>query len=347
MPGIGIDTWLALLAEKEGEMFEGKSVLITGGTGTFGQAAVRRLLDLEFPPERVIIFSRDEFKQDRMHQALGDEYGTDRARLRFFLGDVRDRARLYHAFRGVDYVIHAAAMKQVPAAEYNPSEAIRTNIEGALNVVDTAIAAGVTRVVALSTDKACAPVNLYGATKLCMEKVFQAAGAMAGSLNTRFAVTRYGNVSGSRGSVIPFFLEQHRRGHDVVPVTDPNCTRFWMQPETAVDMVLQALVTMEGGELIVPALRAYRVGDLVQVMDLDAKVVGLRPGEKRHETMVSEHEYEEFEHRGGFFVRPAGRAPDPAKRMKAPLASDRTGRIGLEELRYLVRALAIEKEPQP
>lgn len=324
-------------------MFEGKSILITGGTGTFGQAAVRCLLDLDRLPERVIVFSRDEYKQDRMRQVLEAVHGSDHARMRYFLGDVRDRRRLQHAFRGVDYVIHAAAMKQVPAAEYNPSEAIRTNIEGAVNVVEAAIGNGVQRVVALSTDKACEPVNLYGATKLCMEKVFQAAGAMSGSLDTRFAVTRYGNVSGSRGSVIPHFLALKKLGAVRLPVTDPGCTRFWMQPEHAVDMVLAALHTMEGGELIVPALRAYRVGDLAQAMDLEPTMVGMRPGEKRHETMVSEHEYEEFEQRGGFFVRPAGRAPDPDKRMLAPLSSDKTPRIGVEELRYLLKALSIEK----
>lgn len=327
----------------EGEMFEGKSILITGGTGTFGQAAVRRLLAMDRPPERVIVFSRDEYKQSAMFWALGQRPRLFIERMRYFIGDVRDRDRLMHAFRGVDYVIHAAAMKQVPAAEYNPSEAIRTNIEGAMNVVDAAIENGVYRVVALSTDKACAPVNLYGATKLCMEKVFQAAGAMAGSLDTRFAVTRYGNVSGSRGSVIPYFLGLKKNGADRLPVTDPDCTRFWMQPEQAVDMVLGALPHMRGGELIVPALRAYRVGDLVQALDLPEVNVGMRPGEKRHETMVSEHEYEEFEVRpGGLYVRPAQRQ-DNAEHMRAPLTSDTAPRIGVEELRYLVRALTIEK----
>jgi len=265
-------------------VFNDKTILITGGTGSFGKACVRRLLDA-YQPRKVIIFSRDEFKQWEMAQAF--EARDVRDRLRFFLGDVRDKERLCRAFHGVDYVIHAAALKQVPAAEYNPTECIKTNIDGAQNVINVAADRGVAKVVALSTDKACNPVNLYGATKLCSDKLFVAANGFVARDETRFSVVRYGNVVGSRGSVIPFFLQQRTTGE--LTITDPRMTRFWITLEQGVDFVLGCFERMVGGEVFVPKLPSMNIMDLAAAIgpECRTRVVGIRPGEKIHEVMIS------------------------------------------------------------
>ena len=263
-------------------MLNGKTILITGGTGSFGKRFVEIVLE-KFQPKKLIIFSRDELKQFEMSQKWNEKTHPC---IRYFLGDVRDRDRLNRAFRGVDYVIHAAALKQVPAAEYNPSEAIKTNVLGAMNIIDAAIANGVERVVALSTDKACNPVNLYGATKLCSDKLFTAASAYVGGQDTIFAVVRYGNVIGSRGSVIPFFLERRKMG--VLPITDPRMTRFWITLEQGVHFVLQALAETQGGEIFVPKLPSMNILDLASTIapECTYEIVGIRPGEKIHEVMI-------------------------------------------------------------
>ncbi len=260
---------------------EGKTVLITGGTGSFGQVCARVLLETH-RPAKVIVLSRDELKQFEMAQRFSD------SRIRFFLGDVRDNMRLHRAFEGVDAVIHTAALKQVPAAEYNPIEAIRTNINGAANVIDAALDRGVPRVIAVSTDKAANPINLYGATKLCSDKLFVAANSYAGRKATRFAVVRYGNVVGSRGSVIPFFLERRARG--VLPVTDVRMTRFWITLARGVEFVLASLERMQGGEMFVPKIPSMRITDLARALAPECRIeiVGIRPGEKLHEVMVPE-----------------------------------------------------------
>ncbi len=261
--------------------FAGKTVLITGGTGSFGRHCASVLLR-DHRPAKVIVFSRDELKQYEMAQRVQDP------RVRFFLGDVRDRQRLARAFDGVDVVIHAAALKQVPAAEYNPIEAIRTNVDGAAHVIDASLDRGVARVLALSTDKAASPINLYGATKLCSDKLFVAANSYAGGKATRFAVVRYGNVVGSRGSVLPLFLE--RRAGGVLPITDPRMTRFWITLEQGVRFVLRSIERMQGGELFVPKIPSIRVVDLARAVGPDCRleVVGIRPGEKLHEVMIPE-----------------------------------------------------------
>ncbi len=280
-------------------MFNGKSILITGGTGSFGQACARTLLT-RYDPARVIIFSRDELKQFEMAQHF-----SQFENIRFFLGDVRDKERLYRAFRGVDIVIHAAALKQVPAAEYNPFEVIKTNIIGAQNIIDAAIDTNVSRVLALSTDKAAAPINLYGATKLCSDKLFIAANAYASTTDTKFSVVRYGNVLGSRGSVIPFFRERRKDG--VLPITDPRMTRFWITLEQGVDFVLDCLQRMAGSELYVPKLPSMNIMDLARAMCPDCRidVVGIRPGEKIHEVMVPRDEARNtFEFENHFVIVP-------------------------------------------
>lgn len=260
----------------------GKVVLVTGGTGSFGQKFVEWVLTHD-KPERLIIFSRDELKQYEMQAKFST---ADFPCMRYFIGDVRDRNRLQRAFDGVDYVIHAAALKQVPACEYNPIEAIRTNVDGAANVVDAAIDRKVAKVVALSTDKAASPVNLYGATKLCSDKLFTAANSYAGSHRTRFSVVRYGNVMGSRGSVIPFFQKMRARGR--LPITDPRMTRFWITLQQGVEFVLKSLVRMQGAEVFVPKIPSMNIMDLARAIapECETEVVGIRPGEKLHEVMV-------------------------------------------------------------
>jgi UDP-N-acetylglucosamine 4,6-dehydratase len=268
---------------------KGKVVLITGGTGSFGRKLVDTLLS-RYDPRKVIIFSRDELKQYEMRQALEERYDADKlSKLRFFLGDVRDRPRLELAFRGVDVVVHAAALKQVPAAEYNPSECIATNVNGAENVVWACLQQRVQRVVALSTDKACSPINLYGATKLASDKIFVAANNLSGDIGTRFCVVRYGNVVGSRGSVVPYFNRLIEQGATELPITDMRMTRFWISLHQGVDFVLSCLETTRGGEIFVPKIPATTVCDLATAMAPQAahKVIGIRPGEKLHEIMIS------------------------------------------------------------
>ena len=265
-------------------MFNNKVIVITGGTGSFGKKCTEVILKC-YKPKKLIIFSRDEFKQYEMAKYLNN-IGFDR-KVRFFIGDVRDKERLHRALHNVDYLIHAAALKQIPAAEYNPTECIKTNIYGAQNVVNVAADRGVKRVIALSTDKAANPVNLYGATKLCSDKLFVAANAFVAQDETRFSVVRYGNVISSRGSVIPLFREQRKTGK--ITVTDSRMTRFWMTLEQGVDFVLSCLERMVGGEIFVPKLPSMNIMDLIQAIapDCDIETVGIRPGEKIHEVMVT------------------------------------------------------------
>ena len=267
-------------------MLSYKSILVTGGTGSFGNAFIKKILTHHPEIERIVIFSRDEYKQFVMSNK--PEF-KDNPRLRFFIGDVRDRDRLYRAFDGIDIVIHAAALKQVPSCEYNPFEAVKTNILGAQNIIDAAIDRNVKKVIALSTDKACAPVNLYGATKLCSDKLFIAGNVYANSHDTKFSVVRYGNVAGSRGSVIPFFQTLLQQGAQEFPITDNRMTRFWLKLEDAVDMVINALGTMQGGELFVKKAPSMNITDLAQAIApaLKLKEVGIRPGEKIHEKMIT------------------------------------------------------------
>ena len=267
------------------DFLNGKVVLITGGTGSFGKKFVHTLLT-KANPKKAIVFSRDELKQYEMGQM--PEFVND-DRIRFFIGDVRDSGRLYRAFDGVDYVVHAAAMKQVPASEYNPMEAIKTNINGAENVINAAIDQGVKRVIALSTDKACSPINLYGATKLVSDKLFVAGNAYAGEHDTRMGVVRYGNVVGSRGSVVPLFKRLAEEGVTEVPITDERMTRFWITLDQGVRFVIDRLEDMKGGELFVPKIPSMNVVDLARALMPNAKisVIGIRPGEKLHEEMIS------------------------------------------------------------
>jgi UDP-N-acetylglucosamine 4,6-dehydratase len=261
-------------------MLDNKSILITGGTGSFGKCCIRTILE-RYSPKRLIVFSRDELKQYEMQQEFNAPC------MRYFLGDVRDAERLKQAMRGVNYVIHAAALKQVPAAEYNPMECIKTNINGAENVIKAAIDNGVEKVIALSTDKAANPINLYGATKLVSDKLFVAGNNIAGGQNTRFAVVRYGNVVGSRGSVVPFFKKLVADGVKEMPVTDLRMTRFWITLPQGVEFVLQAFRRMYGGEIFVPKIPSSRISDLAEAVgpDIPIKVIGIRPGEKLHEIM--------------------------------------------------------------
>jgi UDP-N-acetylglucosamine 4,6-dehydratase (inverting) len=261
-------------------MLQNSTILVTGGTGSFGQKFVPMTLE-KYNPKKLIVFSRDEMKQWEMAQ----QYQGDR-RLRFFIGDVRDRERLYRALDGVDYVVHAAATKIVPTAEYNPFESVKTNINGAMNLIDAAIDKGVKKVVALSTDKASSPVNLYGATKLAADKLFVASNSYSGGYPTKFSVVRYGNVMGSRGSVIPFFMSIKDRG--VLPITDSRMTRFMISLEQGVELVWRAFDDMVGGEIYVKKIPSIKMTDLARVVAPDARqeIVGIRPGEKLHEQMI-------------------------------------------------------------
>jgi UDP-N-acetylglucosamine 4,6-dehydratase len=268
---------------------DGKVILVTGGTGSFGRRFIETVL-ARANPRKLIVYSRDELKQSEMQIDLAEKFGPEKlARMRFFLGDIRDRERLSLAFRGVDVVIHAAALKQVPAAEYNPSECIHTNVLGAENVVWGCLANRVAKVVALSTDKACNPINLYGATKLASDKVFVAANNLSGDIGTRFAVVRYGNVVGSRGSIAPLFQRLIAKGAAELPITDPRMTRFLITLDEGVDFVLSSLAMMRGGEIFVPKIPSMKITDIAAAMapDLPIKVVGIRPGEKLHEMMIS------------------------------------------------------------
>lgn len=263
-------------------MLDNKAILITGGTGSFGHKFISAVL-AQYKPSRVVVFSRDELKQYEMQQKF------DAPCMRYFLGDVRDAERLRQAMRGIDYVVHAAALKQVPAAEYNPTECIRTNVTGAENVINAAIENGVEKVIALSTDKAASPINLYGATKLLSDKLFVAANNLVGKHRTRFAVVRYGNVVGSRGSVVPFFRKLIAEEAKSLPITDQRMTRFWITLDHGVDFVLKNFQRMQGGEIFVPKIPSVKIVDLAKAMapELDQHVIGIRPGEKLHEMMIA------------------------------------------------------------
>lgn len=282
------------------DVLTNKTILVTGGTGSFGNTFVPMTLE-RYNPKKIIIFSRDEMKQWEMAKKF-----TGDPRVRFFIGDVRDKDRLYRALDGVDYVVHAAATKIVPTAEYNPFECIKTNIDGAMNLIDACIDRGVKRVVALSTDKASSPINLYGATKLASDKLFVAGNSYTGGHETRFAVVRYGNVMGSRGSVIPFFMSIREKG--VLPITDPRMTRFMISLEQGVELVWHAFEDMEGGEIYVKKIPSMKVTDLARVVAPEAQqeVVGIRPGEKLHEQMISaEDAYYTYEYPEHFKILPA------------------------------------------
>ncbi|ELM3718294.1 TPA: UDP-N-acetylglucosamine 4,6-dehydratase (inverting) [Aeromonas hydrophila] len=281
-------------------MFDNKTLLITGGTGSFGKMLVKTVLE-RYKPKRLIIYSRDELKQFEMQQVFNAPC------MRYFIGDVRDANRLTMAMRGVDYVVHAAALKQVPAAEYNPMECIKTNIHGAENVIQAALLNQVKKVIALSTDKAANPINLYGATKLASDKLFVAANNIAGQDPTRFAVVRYGNVVGSRGSVVPFFQKRIDQGATTLPITHTEMTRFWITLQQGVDFVMNNFPRMKGGEIFVPKLPSVRITDLATAMapQLDQEIIGIRPGEKLHEVMCPcDDSYHTFEFDDFFIIGP-------------------------------------------
>ena len=282
-------------------MFDNKVILITGGTGSFGKCYTQTLLQ-RYKPKKIIIYSRDELKQFEMQQLFN---GPE---MRYFIGDVRDKERITQACNGVDYIIHAAALKQVPAAEYNPTECIRTNITGAENVIYAAIANKVKKVIALSTDKAASPINLYGATKLVSDKLFVAANNMVGEPFPRFSVVRYGNVVGSRGSVVPFFKQLIENNASEIPITDSHMTRFWITLQSGVDLVLKGFARMYGGEIFVPKIPSIKVTDLAMAMapDTPQTIIGIRPGEKLHESMVTQDDsYRTFEFDDHYVITPS------------------------------------------
>lgn len=324
-------------------MIEGKALLVTGGTGSFGKTFIRSALRAGY--ERVVVFSRDELKQSEMAQVPDFQD----SRLRFFIGDVRDKERLRRAMEGIDVVVHAAALKQVPAAEYNPFEAIKTNVLGAQNVIESAIDQGVRRVVALSTDKAAAPINLYGATKLCSDKLFVAANNMRGSRDLRLSVVRYGNVMGSRGSVIPFFMERAKSG--VLPITDARMTRFNITLEEGVALVERALAEAWGGEIFVPKIPSYRIVDVANAIAprAEQRVVGIRPGEKLHEEMITETDaFQSLEFADHFVIMPstaewsaddyaAKRGGKPCREGFHYSSGTNTDWLSVEQIRDLIR----------
>lgn len=297
-------------------ILDDKTILITGGTGSFGKCFTRYALE-HYNPKKIIIYSRDEFKQFNMENDFR-KYDPDH-KLRFFIGDVRDRDRMERAFENVEYVIHAAALKQVPACEYNPDEAIKTNIHGAQNVIDAALKTGVKKVVALSTDKAVNPVNLYGGTKLVSDKLFIAANAYVGAKDTCFSIVRYGNVAGSRGSVIPFFESLIEQGKTELPITDFRMTRFWISLEQGVELVIKALEEAKGGETFISKIPSFKITDLAEAMlpGCTRKEVGIRPGEKLHEVMVTtEDSFTTYEYDKHYIIYPqmvwsTSRRPDP------------------------------------
>ncbi len=303
---------------------DGKSILITGGTGSFGRAFTREILE-HHNPSRVIIYSRDELKQYEMGQETNPD---DHPQLRYFIGDVRDVARLEMAMRDVDYVVHAAALKHVPVAEYNPFECIHTNVMGAENIVQAAIRAGVKKVIALSTDKACSPLNLYGASKLASDKIFVAANNLSGNEGARFSVVRYGNVLGSRGSVVPLFRKLVAEGAKSIPITDEKMTRFWITLEQGVDFVINSFPRMDGGEIFVPKIPSMRVTDMAEALapGLPHNVVGIRPGEKIHEVMITEDDARNtLEYPNYYLITPAFRfwsAKTPGTKGGKPVADD-------------------------
>lgn len=281
-------------------IFSNKIMLITGGTGSFGSKFTEIVLN-GYKPKKIIIYSRDELKQYEMQQRL-----RNHKNIRFFIGDVRDKDRLSMALRDVDFILHAAALKQVPAMEYNPAEAIKTNTIGAMNIIDAAIGHNIKKVIALSTDKACNPINLYGATKLCSDKLFIAGNSYSGSAKTAFSVVRYGNVAGSRGSVVPFFMQKIKEG--VLPITDKRMTRFFITLDQAVDFVIRCFEIMHGGELFVPKIPSVKIAELARVMApaCEIKFTGIRPGEKLHEAMISEDDARNtLEFKDYYIVKPS------------------------------------------
>lgn len=283
-------------------MLNNKTILVTGGTGSFGKRFVKNVFE-KFSPKKIIIYSRDEYKQFIMSR----QFNKFDKNIRYFIGDVRDKDRLYRAFNGVDYVVHAAALKQIPACEYNPFEAVMTNIYGAKNVVDAAIDRGVEKVVALSTDKAVNPINIYGATKLASDKLFIAANAYAGHAGTIFSVVRYGNVAGSRGSVVPFFKMLIDRNETALPITDFRMTRFWITLDEAVDLVLKALNEGKGGETFLSKIPSFKITALAQAMlpEADLNEVGFREGEKLHEVMITEYDsFNTYEYEKHYIIYP-------------------------------------------
>jgi UDP-N-acetylglucosamine 4,6-dehydratase len=279
-------------------VLNGKTILVTGGTGSFGKKFIKKLLT-DYKPLKVIVYSRDEYKQ----YVMREEFAGYEEQMRFFLGDIRDKTRLYRAFEGVDYVIHAAALKQVPALEYNPTEAVNTNVMGADNIVDAAIDKGVKKVIALSTDKAVNPINLYGATKLVAEKIFIAANAY-GAGRVKFSAVRYGNVIGSRGSVIPLFMNFKKEGIREYPITDERMTRFWIALEQSAELVIKALEEAEGGEIFIPMIPSMKIVDLAKAIEPDCtfRYTGIRPGEKLHESLISYDEARNVKEFDGIYV---------------------------------------------
>ena len=331
-------------------MLNNKTILITGGTGSFGKCFTKYVLT-HYDPKKIIIYSRDEFKQFIMQNDF-KEYAD---KLRFFIGDVRDKERLQRAFEGVDYVIHAAAMKQVPACEYNPNEAIKTNIHGAQNIIDAALDSGVKKVVALSTDKAVNPVNLYGGTKLVSDKLFIAANAYAGHKDISFSIVRYGNVAGSRGSVIPFFQNIINKGGKELPITDYRMTRFWISLQQGVELVIKALEEAKGGETFISKIPSFKITDLAQAMlpGCEMPEVGIREGEKLHEIMVTvEDSFTTYEYDKHFIVYPQmvwskDKTPTPTGK-KVPegfsySSGNNTEWLTVEEIRELLKEVDLEK----
>ena len=327
-----------------------KTILITGGTGSFGKCFTRYVL-AHYEPKKIIIYSRDEFKQWMM----ANEFKEHEEKLRFFIGDVRDVERLRRACEGVDYIIHAAALKQVPACEYNPNEAIKTNIHGAMNVIDAALDTGVRKVVALSTDKAVNPVNLYGGTKLVSDKLFVAANAYVGTKDINFSIVRYGNVAGSRGSVIPFFHKLIQEGVEELPITDLRMTRFWISLTQGVELVLKALEEANGGETFISKIPSFKITDLAEAMLPGCKIkeTGIRPGEKLHEIMVtvedSTHTYEYDKH---FIVYPQmvwsdrQKAQPTGKKVAEGFSyssGNNTQWLSVEEIKELLKTVELEK----
>lgn len=331
-------------------MLNDKSILITGGTGSFGKAFTKYVLE-NYAPKKIIIYSRDEFKQFIMQNEFKEYAG----KLRFFIGDVRDKERLTRAFEGVDYVIHAAAMKQVPACEYNPAEAIKTNINGAQNVIDAALDTGVKKVVALSTDKAVNPVNLYGGTKLVSDKLFIAANAYAGNKDINFSIVRYGNVAGSRGSVIPFFNSIIKNGGAELPITDYRMTRFWISLRQGVELVIKALEEAKGGETFIAKIPSFKITDLAEAMLPGCKMpeVGIREGEKLHEIMVTvEDAPNTYEYDRHFIIYPQmvwsekKRVIPTGKRVEEGFSyssDNNTEWLTVEEMKELLKAVELEK----
>lgn len=336
-------------------MLNNKVILVTGGTGSFGHAFTRYVLDY-YDPKKIIIYSRDEFKQFIMQNNLRKEYPDEKfSKLRFFIGDVRDRERLERALEGVDYIIHAAALKQVPACEYNPAEAIKTNVHGAMNVIDAALNTGVKKVVALSTDKAVNPINLYGGTKLVSDKLFIAANAYAGSKDINFSIVRYGNVAGSRGSVIPFFYDKIKKGETALPITDYRMTRFWISLQQGVELVIKALQDAKGGETFISKIPSFKITDLAEAMlpGCEKPEVGIREGEKLHEIMVTvEDSMNTYEYDKHFIVYPqmnfrSSASILPGGKKVADGFSYSSGNntewLSVEDIRRLLKTIDLEK----